>query len=387
MASKAYDLCKETVPELSNTMVKLKSHIGAFSGEKGGGDGADSIAALVQFVRSGACKDAAEVESTLKEAWAQVDPAASSEGEAANQPVEGVDMNSVAYIGWIAAQHQLRELADWCVRRAGASESTLARARGALTSHLLALDELGEKKGSLDPSAIEVHKKVVNRTDEELSSFLRLQDSSGVQDACQLIWTASLPLLQPSLRHSLTRVFASASSALESVGSTLNRLRAALHLELAHSYVAEDNLKEAHAHVSQGLTLDYTATDAEVERTGYERPLDRYLVPLEHALKIKGGFHDDKESVEDQVLLLTELAREAKSFRSGANLLHDAFDRLSSLDKLLPYPAKDEPAADVDAQEGDAPEPEAETEVDAVTSDASDAVSTRRLSGDVRLLV
>ena len=372
VASKAYDLSKETVPELSNTMVKLKSHIGALSGKKESGDGADGVAALVQFVRSGACKDAAEVESTLKEAWAQVDPAASSEGEAANQPVEGVDMNSVAYIGWIAAQHQLRELADWCVRRAGASESTLARARGALTSHLLALDELGEKKGSLDPSAIEVHKKVVNRTDAELSSFLRLQDSSGVQDSCQLIWTASLPLLQPSLRHNLTRVFASASSALESVGSTLNRLRAALHLELAHCYVAEDNLKEAHAHVSKGLTLDYTATDAEVERTGYERPLDRYLVPLEHALKIKGGFHDDKESVEDQVLLLTELAREAKSFRSGANLLHDAFDRLSSLDKLLPYPAKDEPAADVDAQEGDAPETEAETEVDAVTSDASD---------------
>ena len=372
VASKAYDLCKETVPELSDTMVKLKSHISALSGKKEGGDGADGAAALVQFVRSGACKDVAEVESTLKEAWAQVDPAASSEGEAVNQPVEGVDMNSVAYIGWIAAQHQLRELADWCVRRAGASESTPARARSALTSHLLALDELGEKKGSLDPSAIEVHKTVVNRTDEELSSFLRLQDSSGVQDACQLIWTASLPLLQPSLRHSLTRVFASASSALESVGSTLNRLRAALHLELAHCYVAEDNLKEAHAHVSKGLTLDYTATDAEVERTGYERPLDRYLVPLEHALKIKGGFHDDKESVEDQVLLLTELAREAKSYRSSANLLQDAFDRLSTLDKLLPYPVKDEPAADVDEQEGDAPEPEPEAEADVVTSNASD---------------
>ena len=164
MASKAYDLCKETVPELSDTMVKLKSHISALSGKKEGGDGADGAAALVQFVRSGACKDVVEVESTLKEAWAQVDPAASSEGEAVNQPVEGVDMNSVAYIGWIAAQHQLRELADWCVRRAGASESTPARARSALTSHLLALDELGEKKGSLDPSAIEVHKMVVNRT-------------------------------------------------------------------------------------------------------------------------------------------------------------------------------------------------------------------------------
>ena len=374
VASKAYDLCKENVPELSNTMVKLKSHIGALSGKKEGGDGADGVAALVQFVRSGACKDAVEVESTLKEAWAQVDPAASSEGEAVNQPVEGVDMNSVAYIGWIAAQHQLRELADWCVRRAEASESTLARARSALTSHLLALDELGEKKGSLDSSAIEVHKKVVNKTDGELSSFLRLQDSSGVQDACQLIWTASLPLLQPNLRHSLTRVFASALSALESVESTLNRLRAALHLELAHCYVAEDNLKEAHAHVSKGLTLDYTATEAEVARTGYERPLDRYLVPLEHALKIKGGFHDDKESIEDQVLLLTELAREAKSSRSSANLLHDAFDRLSSLDKLLPYPVKDEPTADVDEQEGDAPEPEADAEADAVTSDAPDDV-------------
>ena len=378
VASKAYELCKDAIPALSTTIVKLKSHIGALSGKKEGGDGADGAAALVQFVRSGACKDVAEVESTLKEAWGQVDPAASSEGDAMNQSMEGADMDSVAYIGWIAAQHQLRDLADWCVRRSGASESTLARARGALTSHLLALDKLGDKKGTLNPSAIEVHKSVVNRTDEELSSFLRLQDSSGVQDACQLIWKASLPLLQPDLRHNLTRVFASATNALESMNSTLNRLRAALHLELAHCYVAEDNLKEAHAHVSKGLTLDYTATETEVERTGYERPLDRYLVPLEHMLKIKGGFHDDKEGVEDQVLLLTEQARDAKSARNGANLLHDAFDRLSSLDKLLPYPVKEETTTEVDAQEGDAPENETNSVHTNTPADNVDPETVRR---------
>ena len=378
VASRAYELCKDTVPSLSKTMVKLKSHIGALSGKKEGGEGADGAAALVQYVRSGACKDAAEVESTLKEAWGQVDPAASSEGDAMNQPMEGADMDSVAYIGWIAAQHQLRDLADWCVRRSGVSESTLARARGALTSHLLALDALGDKKGTLDPSAIKVHKSVVNRTDEELSSFLRLQDSSGVQDACQLIWTASLPLLQPDLRHNLTRVFACATNALESMSSTLNRLRAALHLELAHCYVAEDNLKEAHVHVSKGLSLDYTAAETEVERTGFERPLDRYLVPLEHMLKIKGGFHNDKEDVEDQVLLLMEQAREAKSARSSANLLHDAFDRLSSLDKLLPYPVKEETTTEEDAQEGGGAESEASGVHASTSSDFVDKEAVRR---------
>ena len=44
----------------------------------------------------------------------------------------------------------------------------------------------------------------------------------------------------------------------------------------------------------------------------------------------------------------------------------------TALENLLPYPVKDEPAADVDEQEGDAPEPEAEAEADVVTSNASD---------------
>ena len=60
-----------------------------------------------------------------------------------------------------------------------------------LTSNFL--NALGEAQGTLDPSAIEVHKGIVNRAEEEVTAFLRLQDKSGVQDACQLIWRGEFP--------------------------------------------------------------------------------------------------------------------------------------------------------------------------------------------------
>ena len=123
---------------------------------------------------------------------------------------------------------------------------------------------------------------VVNRADDELSTFLRLKDESGIQDACQLIWIAGLPLQQPKLRRNLTRIFAAAATALEAIGSTMNRLRAALHLELAYCYIGEDSVAQAHVHVFKGLALDYVGSEDEIARTGISVP---WIVILNRSLE------------------------------------------------------------------------------------------------------
>ena len=173
-------------------MVKLKSHISALSGKKES-DGAVGALALAQYVRSGACATAEEAAMTLKEAWTKVDPvAASSEDETADHPSEGVDMEVVAEIGMGGG-------AEPCTGRCSAMHParlqrihSLIRARCALTKHLISLKELGNAQGTLDLAALKVHMDVVNRADDELSTFLRLKDKSGIQDACQLIWIAGL---------------------------------------------------------------------------------------------------------------------------------------------------------------------------------------------------
>lgn len=377
-AANAHELCKDAFPELARQMTKLKSHIAAISGNKDAGDGVQGALALTQYVRSGGCKDAEEAESTLKDAWSKVDSASELCGEAIDQPSEGVDMEAVAEIAWVAAQNQLLDLAGWCLKRASTKSTPLIRARCSIASLLISLNALGEAQGTLDPSAIEVHKGIVNRAEEEVTAFLRLQDKSGVQDACQLIWRASFPLLQPNLRHNLTRVFAEATDALESIGSTLHRLRAALHLELAYCYVADDMIPQAHANISKALALDYTSSDAEVERTGYDRPLDRYLEQMDRVLTLKNSAYDAPDSIEDRVLLLAEQARDAKTAKMKAELLHAAYEKLSSLDPLMPYPDSKSGAdqdTDTDANDGGEVKPDEDAPDKAIdiTSEGSSA--------------
>jgi hypothetical protein len=206
---------------------------------------------LLQNARSGMCKDAEEMKTTLIDAWKKVDPAAGQLGAAKDEPSKGADLGVVAEIGWVAAQNGLVELAVWCSQRAAGALTLPPRVRSELTANLVALSGLGDTKGTLAPSALDVHKDVVNRTDQALSSLVRFHDAAGIQDACQLIWTASLPLQQPNLRHQLTRVYTAAANALEAVGSSLNRLRTALHLELAYCYVAEDMPVLANAQVAK----------------------------------------------------------------------------------------------------------------------------------------
>mmetsp|Transcript_28006 Transcript_28006/g.68923 ORF Transcript_28006/g.68923 Transcript_28006/m.68923 type:complete len:2443 (+) Transcript_28006:56-7384(+) len=345
-ASEAYDLCKTTAPSLVPLVVKLKTHIGSLGGKKdAAGAGSEGASMLIQQARSGVCKSEEELKTTLMDAWKKVDPAAELLGNAMDQPSKGADLDAVAEIGWVAAQNGLLEIASWCSQRAAGALTFPPRVRSELTTNLIALNGLGEMKGSLKPLSIDVHKDVVNRTDQSLSSLLRLQDVEGIQDACQLIWAASLPLQQPNHRHHLTRIFAAATSALESVGSSLNRLRTALHLELAHCYVAEDMLVQAGVQVAKGLALDYFSPAEEVERTGYDRPLDRFFDPMARVLALKGSIYEDPEDIEDHALLLTEQARDAKMPKVKADLLQRAVGKLVAMDPVLPPSEADESSA------------------------------------------
>jgi tetratricopeptide (TPR) repeat protein len=345
-ASDAYELCKTSAPCLVPLLVRLKSHISSLSGKKDtAGEGVEGASMLIQYVRSGVFKDADELKTMLMDAWKKVDVAALRLGEAKNEPAKGANLDVVAEIGWVAAQNGLLDVAGLCSQRAAGALSLQPRVRSELTANVIALNALGDKRGTLIPLAIDVHRDVVNSTEQALSSLMRLQDVDGIQDACQLIWTASLPLQQPKFRYLLTRAFSEAASALETVSSSLNRLRSALHLELAYCYVAEDMLAQAHVHVSKGLSLDYLSSEEEVQRTGYDRPLDRFFDPLARVLELKGSLYEDPEDAEDHALLLAEQSRDAKLMKVKADLLHRAVTKLVALDPVLPPSGADDSSA------------------------------------------
>jgi tetratricopeptide (TPR) repeat protein len=329
-ASDAHELCKASAPSLAPLAVKLRTHVGSLSGKKEAeGDGVEGAITTLQLARSGMFSDPEALKEALMEAWKKVDPAAELLGEAKDESSNGADFEVVAEIGWVAAQNGLVELATWCSQRAPGTRSEL-------TSNLNALNGLEDKRGTLAPVALQVHKDVANSAAQVLAAFVRLQDVAGIQDACQLMWMASLPLQQPEQRHRLTRIFAAAVKALEAVSSSMNRLRTALHLELAYCYLAEHMVVEANVQVSKALALDYVSPAEEVELTEYERPLDRFLVPLARVLALKGSLYEDPEGVEDQALQLAEQARDAKTLKVKSDLLQRAVAKLVMLDPLPP---------------------------------------------------
>eukprot|EP00959_Pyramimonas_sp_CCMP1952_P379675 7953114-Pyramimonas_sp.AAC.2 len=52
--------------------------------------------------------------------------------------------------------------------------------------------------------------------------------------------------------------------------------------------------------VAKALYIDYPATPEEVEKTAHHRPLDYYLFPMHHVLKLKTSIYDPPEAPELQ---------------------------------------------------------------------------------------
>ena len=135
-----------------------------------------------------------------------VDPAAEKLEAAKDESAEDAQLDIVAEIGWVAAQNQVLDIAAWCLERAADDSRLISRVRDEMTRGMIALHNLGEKRGTLDSEAVRVHKDVILQAEKSLSTFSRLQDFDGIHDACQMIWIASLPLQQSKFRHHLTRV-------------------------------------------------------------------------------------------------------------------------------------------------------------------------------------
>ena len=106
-----------------------------------------------------------------------------------------------------------------------------------------------------------------------------------IEDACILIWNASLPLLQPTLRAHVLKPFARAVSALEELNSNQIELRRNLHYELAIGLIeVEDVLAKAKLHVDKAITLNQSDTFSKY-----------YLEPLKNRILIRINLYDDPE--------------------------------------------------------------------------------------------
>lgn len=251
----------------------------------------------------------------------------------------------VAELGWVAASLDLKDLAARCAARAQAAQDLNPRLRAELTLVWLEHKELlkhsaaaGPGPGSLGLASdaltvlnVNTRVSLVKRLEQALNTLLRLEDAQGIQDGSTLAWNVALPLLQHNTRHHVARCFTIAAKALRAVDSPLHRLRTQLHLESAKCSLAQDLVSAALQDANAGLALDYLATSKEEEaRTGYERPLDRYLIPLHRSLALKTNPYAEPEDPEDQAILFVERAKDAKMVTAKQDALQRAIRALKS---------------------------------------------------------
>ena len=186
-------------------------------------------------------------------------------------------------------------------------QDLLPRVWSDLTISAVRLAQLGESRYKLTSRTVAEHCSVLDALDQTLSQFKRLGVPGGVQDTCRLIWNAGLLLLQPNLRKHVKKTFAAAAKAghsseqcckfmsrslgasllmmfacclmprqaLEEIDSPLNRLRAALHLEVAKADYLDESFPKAAKEVKKGLALDYIAPDEEVWPPQFRANSDR----------------------------------------------------------------------------------------------------------------
>ncbi|KAK9813259.1 hypothetical protein WJX72_011566 [[Myrmecia] bisecta] len=285
-----------------------------------------AVRAAIQAARTSKVPTA---EQQLTDAWKSCDP----DPEASSRTV---NLAIVAQIGWAAALLDLASLAERCAARAAASQDLGPRTWAELIRAFLASAPLCTAKAPLDSKAVAAAADALERLDVTLSSFIRLHDVDGIQDCCRLIWNVGLPLLQSSTKKLVKRPFAAAAQALAAIASPLHRLRAQLHLEVAKGDMAEDMLAKASNEVKKALALDYGAAAEEQKRYALERPLDRYLLPMDQALTLRTAIYSDPSNAEEEAILLIERAKDTKSSFVKTDYLTHAIKKLAQLPPALP---------------------------------------------------
>eukprot|EP00659_Diplonema_papillatum_P015741 gene15741-24040_t len=203
-----------------------------------------------------------------------------------------------------------------------------------------------------------------------LTSALRTGDVQLVQTGCILIWNTALPLLNPDTRGSIAKVLQQALQALESVDSNLHKLRVLLLTELAEHDVTCEYLTKAEAKVSKALSEDYVVSDAEAQLYEMERPLDRYLLPLQQCLELRSNVYyvpdsasaetqEEKEAVtREEVILLLDRISGTKQETSLHHMLAKAVDLLQATEPpadFIPDAAPPDPGPAAGKKEKPAP--------------------------------
>lgn len=151
----------------------------------------------------------------------------------------------------------------------------------------------------------------------------RQQNPILIENVCLYAWNLSMPLLQPHVSSTLTRMYTLSTQALEEIESLALELRTRLHLEAARLDFSADFLVKANSHVSKGLLLDYgTIVDhasgsmtiddlCKHDNEWAMRAVDIHLAPLQKNIQLKLTL-EDPETYEDQIKTLMGQLKESK---------------------------------------------------------------------------
>ncbi|XP_065829852.1 cilia- and flagella-associated protein 46-like isoform X2 [Oscarella lobularis] len=109
-------------------------------------------------------------------------------------------------------------------------------------------------------AVVKKRRAALGRSCEALRSAIRMESPAMIQAGCGLVWNMSLPLLQPNLRHFVTKPLQLVAEALEKINSMLYDLRCKVHIELAKCKEDEDKIDEALASAYAAKKFDSSRT-------------------------------------------------------------------------------------------------------------------------------
>ena len=328
--AEAQNLAKEVGNhKLQDRILNVKTHLSITLGKgakaETSGSPEDAAKVTLQSVKSGEVKGEEKIDTELRTAWSKVDP--NPKGSVKNVEI-------VADIGWVAATKGCKDLAKDCIARVKSSAAGRARARMEMTVILVEILGMGSRPHVLSRENIQRHVGFLAKIGQALSTFLNIKDACGIHDACVLIWNTSLILLQKDLRHHTKGIFRAAANALEKIDSPMHRLRTQFHLEVVKCYIEEDMLIPATQENEKALSLDYLVDEDEMSSTGYARPLDRYLEPIQKKLKLKCAIYEEPDDPQDAAVVLIEKARSTDDVSLKEHYLEKAILKLSCLPRI-----------------------------------------------------
>jgi DNA-binding phage protein len=297
-------------------------------------------------------KDAARPKSSAPKGKGKKEEKEKEEGDEKDNAKNLDKLAIVGQVGALACAFNLVDLAEHCAMATRITQQSGLQAAwiySEFTQHKLALMK-AEKATSIpwleepEAAALQPRIQALKHLEGTLRSAVRLGSADLIQAGCVDIWNIALPLLQIKYRASVTKAFMTASKALSTLDSPLLELRVQLHLELAKCHIDTDALVAATDEVKSALMLDSTLSESSVkavleahkeeeeamqdEIQYFQRPLDRYLYPLEAKMRLRQDIYNDPSTPEEAAVLKVEQAADARSSSMKKTILLKTFEIL-----------------------------------------------------------